>query len=251
MKRLVYTLNMLYVLAMSLWVGGMFLLGVLVEIVVRFKLKEQPILASKVMNTVMDIFNIHIIIYTCISVIVVVELVKFFVQMSGVAGFAQTPKKPPYTKEICLGIMIILALYMGKVMRPEMHVIDQSKKAAQLNALEKARIHGLIQARIKSLNKAAQMDGLTDAVAEIKRINVVGQLEKLQEDNPGNTKLKIQFDRYHQRFVWLYTINMILGLCVFYIDGKKMLRLKEESLGKTRNAGHLDKEFDQLDPDST
>ena len=78
MKRLVYTLNMLYVFSLSLWVGGMFLLGLLVEIIIRVKLKEHPVMASKVINPIMEIFNIHIIIYTCITVIVVAELVKFW-----------------------------------------------------------------------------------------------------------------------------------------------------------------------------
>ena len=32
MKRLVYTFNMFYLLGLSLWIGGMFLLGILVEI---------------------------------------------------------------------------------------------------------------------------------------------------------------------------------------------------------------------------
>ncbi|MBT6296766.1 MAG: hypothetical protein HOJ14_09430, partial [Nitrospina sp.] len=46
MKRLVHSFNMFYLLGLSLWVGGMFLLGILVEIIVRIKLKEQPLLAS-------------------------------------------------------------------------------------------------------------------------------------------------------------------------------------------------------------
>ena len=57
MKRLVHIFNMLYLLGLSLWVGGMFLLGILVEIIVRIKLKEQPLLASKVMNSIMDVFK--------------------------------------------------------------------------------------------------------------------------------------------------------------------------------------------------
>ena len=61
MKRLVHIFNMFYLLGLSLWVGGMFLLGILVEIIVRIKLKEQPLLASEVMNSIMNVFNVEII----------------------------------------------------------------------------------------------------------------------------------------------------------------------------------------------
>ena len=51
------------------------MLGILVEIIVRIKLKEQPLLASKVMNTIMDVFNIEII-YICIGFMVSAEIIK-------------------------------------------------------------------------------------------------------------------------------------------------------------------------------
>ena len=54
MKRLVYTFNLFYLFGLTLWIGGMFLLGILVEVMVRIHLKEQPLVASKVMNRIMD-----------------------------------------------------------------------------------------------------------------------------------------------------------------------------------------------------
>ena len=54
------------------------MLGILVEIIVRVKLKEQPLLASKVMNTIMDVFNIEII-YICIGLIVTDEIIMILV----------------------------------------------------------------------------------------------------------------------------------------------------------------------------
>ena len=69
---------MFYLLGLSLWVGGMFLLGFLVEAIVRIKLKEQPLQANKVMNTIMDIFNIEII-YFCIGFMVTAEVIKLLV----------------------------------------------------------------------------------------------------------------------------------------------------------------------------
>ena len=64
MKRLVFISNWLYLLSLSFWVAGMFLLGILVEIMVRVNLKEQALVASSIMNKIMDVFNINII-YTC------------------------------------------------------------------------------------------------------------------------------------------------------------------------------------------
>ena len=43
MKRLVFISNWLYLFSLSLWVAGMFLLGILVEIMVRVNLKEQAL----------------------------------------------------------------------------------------------------------------------------------------------------------------------------------------------------------------
>jgi|GEM_PF-339052 len=220
---------MFYLFALSLWVGGMFLLGFLVEAIVRIKLKEQPIMASQVMNAVMDIFNVHIVIYTCISLIAAAELARLLLQKYGAASLAPPPAgKRRYTRQICLGIMIVLAVYMGNILRPEMHETDRLKKAAQANALEKARVDRLIRTGIESLNRAAQMDDPAQAAAAIEQLNLKGKMETLREENPGNIKLKIQFDRYHQQFIWLYTINMILGLSVFYIQGKELTRFKAE-----------------------
>ena len=175
MRKLVYISNWLYLFSLSLWVGGMFLLGILVEIMVRVNLKEQPLVASKIMKGIMDVFNVHII-YTCIALIVIAEGVKFLVQKYGSTGIV-SPRvtKRRYTKEVFLGIMIVLALYMGSVMRPQMHAVDKEKKA-----------------------------------------------------NPENKQLQIQFNRFHQRLELLYTVNMILGLSCFYINGKEMTRFRED-----------------------
>jgi hypothetical protein len=75
--------------------------------------------------------------------------------------------------------MIVLALYIGSVLRPEMHAMDQLKKA-----------------------------------------------------NPADQRLEIQFKRYHSRFVWIYTVNMFLGLTLFYINGKEMARFRATPGGK-------------------
>ncbi|SVC22137.1 uncharacterized protein METZ01_LOCUS274991, partial [marine metagenome] len=61
MKRLIYTSNLFYLFGLMLWVGGMFLLGILVEIMVRVNLKDQPQLGSLIMNKIMDVFNVNII----------------------------------------------------------------------------------------------------------------------------------------------------------------------------------------------
>ena len=121
---------MFYLLGLSLWVGGMFLLGILVEIIVRVKLKEQPLLASKVMNTIMDVFNIEII-YICIGFMVTAEIIKLLVGKFSSLEFDQLGvTKRRYVKEWILGIMIVLAIYMGSFLRPEMHEVDKLKKAS-------------------------------------------------------------------------------------------------------------------------
>ena len=174
MKRLVYIFNMFYLLGLSLWVGGMFLLGILVEIIVRIKLKEQPLLASKVMNSIMDVFNIEII-YVCIGLMIAAEITKLLVGKFSKLEFDQlTVPKRRYVKESILGIMIILAIYMGSFLRPEMHEVDKLKKV-----------------------------------------------------NPTDQKLQIRFDRFHSKFVNIYTVNMILGLSLLYIHGKEMTRFRK------------------------
>ena len=127
MKRLVHIFNMFYLLGLSLWVGGMFLLGFLVEAVVRIKLKEQPLPANEVMNTIMDIFNIQII-YVCIGFMVVAEIIKLLVGKFSKLEFDQLGvTKRRYVKERILGIMIVLAIYMGSFLRPEMHEVNKLK----------------------------------------------------------------------------------------------------------------------------
>ena len=176
MKRLVFISNWFYQFSLSLWVGGMFLLGILVEIMVRINLKDQPQVASTIMNKVMDVFNIHII-YTCITCMVLAEMVKFLVAKYSSVGYEpQLVTKRKYTREVCLVIMIVLAFYVGSVLRPEMHAMDKLKKA-----------------------------------------------------NPADQKLQIQFDRYHSQLTWFYTVNMILGLTLFYINGKEMARFSTRS----------------------
>ena len=174
MKRLVYIFNLFYLFSLALWVAGMFLLGILVEIMVRVTLKDQPEAGSLVMNRIMDVFNLHII-YTCIGLILAAELVRFLVKKYSKVNFDTTVvTKRRYTKEVMLAIMIVLAIYMGSVMRPQMHALDQQKKA-----------------------------------------------------NPQDEKLEILFKRFHTNFTMVYSVNMILGLCVFYIHGKEMTRFKE------------------------
>ena len=86
MKRLVFISNWFYLFSLCLWVGGMFLLGILVEIMVRINLKEQPQIASTIMNKVMDVFNVNII-YTCIMCMVLAEVIKFLVARYGSSGY--------------------------------------------------------------------------------------------------------------------------------------------------------------------
>ena len=171
MKRLIFISNWFYLFSLCLWTGGMFLLGILVEIMVRINLKDQPLVASSIMSKIMDVFNVHII-YTCITFMVLAEVIKFLVAKYSSAGYEpQLVTKRKYTREVCLAVMIVLALYIGNVLRPEMHAMDKLKKA-----------------------------------------------------NPADQKLQIQFDRYHSRLTWIYTVNMFLGLTLFYINGKEMAR---------------------------
>ena len=171
MKRLVYFSNWLYLFSLSLWVAGMFLLGILVEIMVRINLKDQKLVASTIMNKIMDVFNIHII-YTCIAIMILAELIKFLVSKYSAVGYEpQVVTKRRYTREIFLAVMVVMAFYVGSILRPEMHAMDKLKKA-----------------------------------------------------NPADQKLQIQFDRYHSQLTWLYTINMVLGLSLFYIHGQEMTR---------------------------
>ena len=174
MKRLVYIFNLFYLLGLSLWLGGMFLLGILVEIIVRITLKDQPLLASKIMNRIMDVFNVEVI-YWCIGLMLVAEIIKILVKRFSELEF-DSPRvtKRRYVKEVILGIMIVLAIYMGSFLRPEMHEVDKLKKA-----------------------------------------------------NPADQKLQIRFDRFHSKFVNIYSVNMILGLSLFYIHGKEMTRFRK------------------------
>jgi len=175
MKRLVFFSNWLYLFSLSLWVAGMFLLGILVEIMVRINLKDQKLVASTIMNKIMDVFNIHII-YTCIVIMILAELIKFLVSKYSSVGYEpQVVTKRRYTREIFLAVMVVLAFYVGSILRPEMHAMDKLKKA-----------------------------------------------------NPADQKLQIQFDRYHSQLTWLYTINMVLGLSLFYVHGKEMTRFTDK-----------------------
>jgi len=186
MKRFIYTFNMFYLFGLSLWLGGMFLLGILVEIIVRINLKEQPLVASKIMNRIMDVFNVEII-YTCIGFIITAEMVKILVQKFSNLEF-DSPKvvKRRYIKEVFLGIMIVLAIYMGSFLRPEMHEVD-----------------------------------------------------KLKKSNPTDQKLQIRFDRFHSKFVNIYSINMILGLSLLYIHGKEMTRFRKNPTETNRISSYI------------
>ena len=153
----------------------MFLLGILVEIMVRINLKDQKLVASTIMNKIMDVFNINII-YTCVTIMVLAEVIKFLISKYSSVGYEpHVVTKRRYTREVFLAVMVVLAIYVGSVLRPEMHALDQLKKA-----------------------------------------------------NPADQKLQIQFDRYHSQLTWLYTINMVLGLSLFYIHGKEMARFSTQ-----------------------
>jgi len=180
MKRLIYISNWLYLFSLALWVGGMFLLGILVEIVVRVKLKSEEMkpMASVVMNSIMDIFNVHII-YWCLGLMLFAVVVKFFADRTHAAGYLEpVVTKKRYTKEVFFLIMAAVAIYIGSILRPQMHEMDALKKA-----------------------------------------------------NPHDQRLQVQFDSYHSQLTWLYTVNMILGLSLFYIHGKEMTRFREEESG--------------------
>ena len=176
MKRLIYIFNWLYLFSLSLWVGGMFLLGILTEIVVRVKLKEDKAMASNIMNGIMDAFNVHII-YWCIGLMTAAVVIKHLASQKGWADYVEpVVTRKRYTKEIMLAVMVVLAIYIGSVLRPQMHAVDAQKKA-----------------------------------------------------NPADNRLQVQFDSYHSQLTWLYTVNMILGLSLFYIHGKEMTRFREGS----------------------
>ena len=107
MKRLIFFSNWLYLFSLSLWVAGMFLLGILVEIMVRINLKDQKLVASTIMNKIMDVFNIHII-YTCIAIMILAELIKFLVSKYSAVGYEpQVVTKRRYTREIFLAVMVV------------------------------------------------------------------------------------------------------------------------------------------------
>ena len=153
------------------------MLGILVEVMVRINLKEQPLVASKIMNHIMDVFNVEII-YTCIGFMITAEIMKILVQKFSKLEFdSPGVTKRRYFKEVILGIMILLAIYMGSFLRPEMHEVDKLKKA-----------------------------------------------------NPADQKLQIRFDRFHSKFVNIYSINMILGLSLLYIHGKEMTRFRKNPI---------------------
>lgn len=176
MKRLIHFSNFIYLFSLSLWVAGMFLLGILTEIVVRVRLKEHKDLASHVMNGIMDYFNVQII-YWCMGLMAAAVLLKFFADRNGWANYREPAvTKIKYIKQGMLVVMVVLALYIGSVLRPQMHDMDQQKKA-----------------------------------------------------NPADTRLQVQFDSYHSQLTWLYSVNMILGLFLFYFHGKEMARFQDGS----------------------
>ena len=176
MKRLIIFFNGLYLFSLSLWVAGMFLLGILTEIVVRIKLKDHKLLASDIMNGIMDAFNVHII-YWCMGLMVTAAVIQFLANKNGWAGYSEpVVAKKKYTKQVLLAVMVVVALYIGSVLRPQMHDLDQQKKA-----------------------------------------------------NPADIRLQTQFDSYHSRLTWFYTVNMISGLWLFFIHGREMARFKESS----------------------
>ena len=52
-------------------------------------------------------------------------------------------------------------------------------------------------------------------------------VDKLKKAYPADQKLQIRFDRFHSKFVNIYSVNMILGLSLFYIHGKEMTRFRK------------------------
>ena len=111
------------------------------------------------MNGIMDVFNTTII-YYCIAMMVTACLINFLIGKYSRAGFVQPAvTKRRYSKEVILVIMAVLAIYIGSVLRPQMHELDALKKA-----------------------------------------------------KPESVKLERQFKSYHSQLVWIYTVNMVLGL---------------------------------------
>jgi uncharacterized membrane protein len=128
MKRLIHFTNWLYLFSLSLWVGGMFLLGILVESVVR-RMVEQP-LKSQVMNRIMDFFNTQII-YWCLGFMIFAVVIKFLAEKKGWAGYADNRvTKKKYTKQVLFVIMMVVALYIGSILSPQMHAVDKLKQAS-------------------------------------------------------------------------------------------------------------------------
>tara|TARA_B100000686_G_C16656119_1_gene898285 strand:+ start:95 stop:781 length:687 start_codon:yes stop_codon:yes gene_type:complete len=228
MKSLLRFFNWLYLLALSLWVGGMFFIGILAEIVVRVKLKEQPITASKVMFSLGTGFNIYSVKYIC-YVIIVAEILRFIVIRSGDRVYLPNQvTRWKYTREACLATMMIMAFYMGSILRPEMSTIDKQKKTVQLQTLQRSQVDSIIKTAASSLAKAKAEKDVDKAASMIMQINPAGQMEVLAEKSSGDQKLKILFDAYHQRFEWLYAINMILGLTCLFIHAKELTRFRED-----------------------
>ncbi len=54
-------------------------------------------------------------------------------------------------------------------------------------------------------------------------------LNQQKNANPADLRLQARFDSYHSQLTWLYTVNMILGLSLFYIHGKEMTRFRDGS----------------------
>jgi hypothetical protein len=126
MKRLIYFSNWLYLFSLSLWVGGMFLLGILVESVVR-RMVEQP-LKSQVMNRIMDIFNTQIV-YWCLGLMIFAVVIKILAERKGWAGYVDNRvTKKRYTKQVLFALMVIVALYIGSILSPQMHAMDKLKQ---------------------------------------------------------------------------------------------------------------------------
>lgn len=175
MKFLIHFTNWLYLFSLSLWVSGMFLLGIMMEIIVRTTISENPLLASQVMNKTMDIFNVKII-YICMILMGISIAIRFFADRKSTRGYSE-PRvtRARYTKQVVFIIMACIALYIGDYLRPTMHKLDQQKKA-----------------------------------------------------QPHETRLQKQFDGYHSQLVRLFSVNMILGLVLFYIHGKEMARFRED-----------------------
>ena len=204
----------------------MFFIGILAEIVVRVKLNEQPISASKVMFSLGTAFNIYSVKYIC-YVIIIAEIVKFIAAQSKSLGYVPgRVTRSRYTRQVCLGIMMGMAFYMGSVLRPEMTAIDKQKKTVQRQTLQKTQVDSIIKAAIVSLKEANQESSIGKTAYSVMKINPAGQMEVLIEKNPGDQKLKIQFDTYHQRFEWLYAVNMILGLTVLFIHAKELIQFR-------------------------